>query len=164
MLFSRRIFLSGCALGAVPPPVRLATAIQARSEEKKMSALKQIRHLDYTVLFARDMAAMRSFYGEILGFEINRELGPSWIEYRVGSCLLALTEHGLMFNDEKTPVGALSAQLAFRVPRGEVDACADELTARGVVMELRPADQPWAHRTAFFRDPDGNIVEIYADI
>jgi catechol 2,3-dioxygenase-like lactoylglutathione lyase family enzyme len=31
-------------------------------------------------------------------------------------------------------------------------------------MELRPADQPWAHRTAFFRDPDGNIVEIYADI
>ena len=22
----------------------------------------------------------------------------------------------------------------------------------------------WGHRTLFFRDPDGNIVEIYADI
>ena len=25
-------------------------------------------------------------------------------------------------------------------------------------------DQPWGHRTLFFRDPDGNLLEIYADI
>ena len=24
--------------------------------------------------------------------------------------------------------------------------------------------QPWKHRTEFFRDPDGNILEIYAEI
>jgi hypothetical protein len=28
----------------------------------------------------------------------------------------------------------------------------------------RRASQPKLHRTIFFRDPDGNIVEIYADI
>lgn len=129
-----------------------------------MSALNHIRHLDYTILYARNMEAMRRFYGEVMGFKVNRELGPGWIEYRVGSCVLALTEHGLMFNDEKTPAGALSAQLAFRVAPSEVDACAEELVAKGVVMVSGPTDQPWAHRTAFFRDPDGNIVEIYADI
>jgi catechol 2,3-dioxygenase-like lactoylglutathione lyase family enzyme len=25
-------------------------------------------------------------------------------------------------------------------------------------------DQPFGHRTVFFRDPDGNILEIYAEI
>jgi catechol 2,3-dioxygenase-like lactoylglutathione lyase family enzyme len=29
---------------------------------------------------------------------------------------------------------------------------------------LPPTDQPWGHRTLFFRDPDGNVLEIYADI
>jgi len=25
-------------------------------------------------------------------------------------------------------------------------------------------DQPFGHRTLFFRDPDGNVLEIYAEI
>ncbi len=25
-------------------------------------------------------------------------------------------------------------------------------------------DQPWGHRTLFFRDPDGSILEVYAEI
>ena len=54
--------------------------------------------------------------------------------------------------------------VAFRVTRDEVDQCAEALKAKGVTLESGPTDQPWAHRTIFFRDPDGNIVEIYADI
>jgi hypothetical protein len=27
-----------------------------------------------------------------------------------------------------------------------------------------PTDQPFGHRTLFFRDPDGNVLEIYAEI
>ena len=129
-----------------------------------MSPLKHIRHLDYTVLFARDMPAMRRFYGETLEFEVNRELGPAWIEYRVGSCILALTERGLMFDDPEPPAGALSAMLAFRVPREEVDGCAAALRDRGVALAGEPTDQPWGHRTSYFRDPDGNVIEIYADL
>jgi catechol 2,3-dioxygenase-like lactoylglutathione lyase family enzyme len=116
------------------------------------------------VLFARDMDAMRHFWGEVMGFEVNRELQRGWIEYRIGSCLLVLTEHGVMFNDAKAPKGALSAMVAFRVTRDQVDRCAEALAAKGVKLESGPTDQPWAHRTIFFRDPDGNIVEIYADI
>jgi catechol 2,3-dioxygenase-like lactoylglutathione lyase family enzyme len=29
---------------------------------------------------------------------------------------------------------------------------------------MPPTDQPWGHRTLFVRDPDGNVVEIYAEI
>lgn len=137
---------------------------RARRELADGHGLDAIRQIDYTVLFARDMAAMRQFYGTVLGFPVLHELGPKWIAYRVGPTTLALTERGLMFDDPAPPQGVLSAQLAFRVPVDAVDECAAELTAAGVTLVSPPTDQPWGHRTLFFRDPDGNVLEIFADI
>jgi lactoylglutathione lyase len=122
------------------------------SEPAASNPLHAIRHLDYTVIFCRDLAAMRRFYAETMCFTLQRELSPSWIEFRVGASVLA------------PPEGALSLQLAFRVAPREVDACAEALRAAGVRIEREPEDQPWGHRTAFFRDPDGNVIEIYAEI
>jgi lactoylglutathione lyase len=62
------------------------------------------------------------------------------------------------------PPGAPSLQLAFRVAPGEVAACATVLAERGVTIDAGPTDQPFGHRTLFFRDPDGNVLEIYAEI
>ena len=39
-----------------------------------------------------------------------------------------------------------------------------ELAAKGVAFEMPVTDQPFGHRTLFFRDPDGNVLEIYAEI
>jgi catechol 2,3-dioxygenase-like lactoylglutathione lyase family enzyme len=129
-----------------------------------MTILDKIRGLDVVAVFARDMPAMRHFYGTLLEFPLQRELMPEWVEYRVGSTLLALTRRGLMFDDASTPKGALSVMLAFRVTRKQVDECAAALEAKGIEMLSPPTDQPWEHRTVFFRDPDGNVVEIYAEI
>lgn len=123
-----------------------------------------IRSIDYTVIFARQMAAMREFYGTTLGFPLHRELSPTWIEFRVGSNILALTEHGRAFSDPAPPVGVLSLQLAFRVAPGDVASCAAVLKERGVKIVSGSTDQPFGHRTLFFRDPDGNVLEIYAEI
>jgi catechol 2,3-dioxygenase-like lactoylglutathione lyase family enzyme len=46
----------------------------------------------------------------------------------------------------------------------DVDRCADELVRHGVDLLSPPTDQPFGHRTLFFRDPDGNLLEIYAEI
>ncbi len=123
-----------------------------------------IRSLDYTVIFARQMPVMREFYGTVLGFPLHRELVAKWIEYRVGANILALTERGAIFDDPSPPVGALSLQLAFRVAPSEVANCASTLKERGVSIISGPTDQPFGHRTLFFRDPDGNVLEIYAEI
>lgn len=133
-------------------------------ESEKDNPLQAIRALDYTIIFARNMPAMRDFYQNVLQFPIERELGPQWVEFRVGSTILALTERGMMFDDKPTPDGALSLQLAFRVPPTVVDDCAEALEQKGVEILMPPTDQSWGHRTLFFRDPDGNILEIYADI
>ena len=123
-----------------------------------------IRSLDYTVIFARQMAKMREFYGATMGFPLHRELSPRWVEFRIGSNILALTERGGRFDDPAPPAGALSLQLAFRVAPQEVDLCAATLAERGVAIVSPPTDQPFGHRTLFFRDPDGNVLEIYAEI
>jgi lactoylglutathione lyase len=123
-----------------------------------------IRSLDYTVIFARQMPAMREFYGTTMGFPLHRQLGKAWFEYRVGSNILALTERGVLFNDPAPPVGDLSLQLAFRVAPNEVAMCANTLKERSVNIVSGPTDHAWGHRTLFFRDPDGNVLEIYAEI
>jgi lactoylglutathione lyase len=123
-----------------------------------------IRGIDYTVIFARDMPAMRTFYGTTLGFPLHKELSQKWIEYRIGANILALTVRGALFDDPPPPAGALSLQMAFRVAPDEVATCASTLKERGVKIVSGPTDQPFGHRTLFFRDPDGNVLEIYAEI
>jgi len=50
------------------------------------------------------------------------------------------------------------------VPPSAVDACDAELVAKGVTIVRGPADLPeWRHRTLFFRDPEDNVIEIYAE-
>jgi catechol 2,3-dioxygenase-like lactoylglutathione lyase family enzyme len=128
------------------------------------SAFRAIRAIDYTVIFVRDMAAMRRFYEDILGFPLLRELSPRWIEYRVGDNTLALARPGLTAADSPTPNGSASLQLAFKVSAPEVDRCADELVRQGVDLLSPPTNQAFGHRTLFFRDPDGNLLEVFADI
>ena len=128
------------------------------------SAFQAIRAIDYTVIFVRDMPRMRRFYQDILGFPLFRELSPGWIEYRVGANTLALARPRLTAADVPTPNGSASLQLAFKVSAPEVDQCADELMRQGVTLLSPPTDQAFGHRTLFSRDPDGNLLEVFADI
>ena len=128
------------------------------------SAFQAIRAIDYTVIFVRDMPAMRRFYEDILGFPLLRELSPGWIEYQLGGNTLALAKPSLTAADAPTPTGSASLQLAFKVSAPDVNRCADELVRQGVNLVSPPTDQSFGHRTLFFRDPDGNLLEVYADI
>ena len=128
------------------------------------SPFQSIRAIDYTVIFVREMAAMRCFYEEILRFSPTRELSAGWIEYQIGGNTLALARPGRTAKDVPTPAGSASLQLAFKVAADDVDRCADELVRHCVDLLEPPTNQPFGHRTLFFRDPDGNLLEVYAEI
>jgi catechol 2,3-dioxygenase-like lactoylglutathione lyase family enzyme len=130
----------------------------------RMSAFKSIRAVDYTVVFVRDMAAMRHFYEDVLGFGLDRKLSEGWFEYRIGNNTLALARPGRTAADAPVPAGTAALQLAFRVAPAEVDQCADELVKKGVALMSPPTNHAFGHRTLFFRDPDGNLLEVYAEI
>ena len=128
------------------------------------STFQAIRAIDYTVIFVRDMNAMRQFYETVLGFSLQRVLSSGWIEFRIGGNTLALAIPSRTASDRPVPVGSAALQLAFKVSVAEVDACASELVQRGVDLVSPPTDQSFGHRTVFFRDPDGNLLEVFADI
>lgn len=128
------------------------------------SPFHAIKAIDYMVIFVRDMEVMRRFYEDILGLSLTRQLSHNWLEYRIGNNTLVLARRGMTASDPEIPKGSAALQLAFRVTVPMVDACAAELVAKGIDLVAPPTDRDFGHRTLFFRDPDGNLLEIYAEI
>ena len=129
-------------------------------------SLGGIGNLDYAVLLCDRMEATRAFYRDVMRFpiEIDQE---TWVSFRVGAALLTLRPRGQwsVCDDGRSIQGSASVQLAFRVAPSAVDSCHAELLAKGVPILRGPTDLPnWRHRTLFFRDPENNIIEIYAEI
>lgn len=128
-------------------------------------SLKSIARLDYVILPCRDLAAARRFYLATLGLPIEED-HPEWVKFRLGDTALTLRPRGdwLHWNDGAWPDGSAAVQLAFRVEYEAVDTCHAELVAAGADVIDPPRDQEFGHRTLFFRDPDGNVLEIYAEL
>lgn len=118
-----------------------------------------IRSADYKVICTHRMVPMREFYGSTLGLTLNRRLGSLWIEYRVGTRLLALAS-----SITSQVAMSSSARIAFRTSSKEMERCAALLTERGVDVLDGPIGEPWDRRVLLFRDPDRNIVEIHAAV
>lgn len=126
-------------------------------------SLKAIKTLDYTVIPCRDLAAMRAFYTDVLGLPIAYER-HDWIKFQLGQVALALRPRSAPFFESGRDVDRPSVQLAFLVDDDQVDTCHQELTALGIPILEPPTDQPWGHRTLYFADPEGNVLELYADV
>jgi len=128
-------------------------------------SIKDITSFDYVILPCRNMRDTRVFYRDVMGFPLEVD-SENWVSFRVGATLLTLRPRGpsLAWDDGPMAPGAAAVQLAFRVPLRGVDACHAELLAKGVPIVRPPTDLPsWRHRTLFFRDPEDNVVEIYAE-
>ena len=129
------------------------------------TGLGAIRNLDYTILLCEDVAVMRAFYVDVLGFDVRHEIPGLWTELQVGASLLALRLRGRPYDGPAPEPGAASIQLAFRVPPAEVEVAAAQLAEREV-EPLEPVTDlaDFGHRVLFFADPEGNVIEIYAEI
>jgi glyoxylase I family protein len=129
--------------------------------------LGSIRNLDYVVLLCDDLARARQFYLDVMKFRLERET-PRWVSFHVGSGLLCLRpaqSRRCLPDGPGAPEGSASVQLAFRVAPPEIDEIQAELAAAGINLMGPRRDIPaWGHRALFFRDPEGNVIEIYAEV
>ncbi|MGY8823198.1 MAG: VOC family protein [Candidatus Latescibacterota bacterium] len=125
--------------------------------------LKAVKQLDYAIVLCDDLARMKKFYRELFDFEIDSE-SDTGLTFRAGGVLLSLRKRTRPYDGSGPRPDIPGVQLAFLVAPKEVDLCYEELVAKGVTILDPPADQPRGHRTVYFADPEGNMLEVYAEI
>ena len=121
-------------------------------------------------LLVSDFPACFRFYRDVLGF--TPQFGSEddvYTEFSVGDQTLALFRRDLMAEAVGAAGRPATADAQDRVAlvfaTDDVDIAAAELRTRGVALAAEPQDRPdWMIRTAHFRDPDGNLIEINSAI
>jgi catechol 2,3-dioxygenase-like lactoylglutathione lyase family enzyme len=111
-----------------------------------------LRHLALNV---RDLAAMKRFYVDVLGFAIEWEPDPENVYLTSGIDNLAL-HHASAVDDH----GSLDHLGLIVRSADDVDAWAAYLEAHGVTLAARPRTHRDGARSCYFSDPDGNKVQI----
>jgi len=125
--------------------------------------LKAVKRLDYAIVLCDDLARMKAFYRDLFDFAIDSE-SDTGLTFRAGGVLLSLRKRTRPYDGSGTRPDLPGVQLAFLVAPDEVDQCYEQLVAKGVEILDAPADQPRGHRTVYFADPEGNMLEVYAEI
>lgn len=124
------------------------------------SPLEQFK---YTIVPCDNLELMKAFYRETFAFPVDMDT-PTTLTFRTGSVILALRKRTRHYDGQGTRQSLPGIQLAFLVSPAEVDAQYHRLVERGVPIFDPPKDQDWGHRTVYFSDPEGNILEFYAEI
>jgi len=123
-----------------------------------------IRGLGYVFILCNNIDRMKRFYQGLFQFQIEEETPGRMVEFRVGSVFLGLRTRGRTYDGPALPEKSASVQLSFRVPPSDVDAAFETLKTMNIEVIEPPTNQDWPHRTLYFKDPENNIVEIFADI
>jgi catechol 2,3-dioxygenase-like lactoylglutathione lyase family enzyme len=116
------------------------------------------------LLVVGDLGRARAFYVDVLGAELYREYGGTSAVLRfLGTWLLLVTGGGP--TPDKPDVtfaapadsGTVHHEMTIRVP--DCRAAYETLRSRGAAFLTPPVEYEWEVR-AFFRDPDGHLLEI----
>ena len=117
-------------------------------------------------LYVDDLAAAEEFYGGVLGLTLHSKLEGRHVFFRCGNQMV------LLFNPEATAnpdlslrgLGAHGAHgaghLAFGVGEDEIDSWRMYLQNHGVEIEHEVEWGGERGRSLYFRDPDGNSLEV----
>jgi catechol 2,3-dioxygenase-like lactoylglutathione lyase family enzyme len=106
-----------------------------------------------TFLATGDLEANAAFYQEVLGLPLILDQGVCRIYQAGAAAFLGFCEHLPLAEEERPVIITLVSQ--------DVDGWYEYVSARGVVVEKRPAMNTAYNIYHFFmRDPDGYLVEV----
>jgi predicted enzyme related to lactoylglutathione lyase len=125
--------------------------------------LKAVKQLDYAIVLCDDLECMKAFYRNLFDFAVDSE-SDTGLTFRAGGVLLSLRKRTRDYDGRGIRVELPGVQLAFKVLPAEVDQCYEELVAQGIKILEPLTDQPRGHRTIYFVDPEGNVLEVYAEV
>jgi catechol 2,3-dioxygenase-like lactoylglutathione lyase family enzyme len=125
----------------------------------------RVQRIDHVVLTVTDLARTIEFYERVLGMNAVT-FGEGRRALALGDQKLNLHQAGREFEPKArapTP-GAIDLCFTTDVPLDEVEA---HLRECAVAIELGPVDKIGARRalrSLYFRDPDGNLIEVSNEV
>ena len=125
---------------------------------------------DHVAITVRDMERSVGFYRDLLGFDVLGQLLLNESSFKIvylrsGSACVELFE--FRDHDAETAVGTPDTVGGFKhsaLQTDDVDGVAARLRAAGGVFTVEPTDAPGGVRLEFFRDPDGNLLELVSGV
>jgi catechol 2,3-dioxygenase-like lactoylglutathione lyase family enzyme len=114
-------------------------------------------------IITENVDSMVEFYENVTGVTADRP-APVFAELRYPSCTLALghISTAALFNSAALPAHNQSAILEWVVD--DVDAEYERLKPIVSEWEQEPTLMPWGNRSILFRDPDGNLVNLFTPV
>jgi catechol 2,3-dioxygenase-like lactoylglutathione lyase family enzyme len=116
------------------------------------------------ILVVADAERSRDWYRDVLGAEVFREYGGTSVVLKFLDTWLLLVTGGGPTADKPTVTfgppadpDTVSHAMTIRVP--DCRAAHETLSSRGAGFLTPPVESEWEVR-AFFRDPDGHLLEI----
>jgi catechol 2,3-dioxygenase-like lactoylglutathione lyase family enzyme len=120
----------------------------------------KILGFDHIVLCVNDVALARTFYERVLGMESREERPGKWSLHFGASKISLQDAASAPALAKKTVPGSGNFCLLTKTPMSEIVA---KLDAEGVKIVEGPDERAGATGTllsVYFRDPDGNLVEV----
>jgi catechol 2,3-dioxygenase-like lactoylglutathione lyase family enzyme len=103
---------------------------------------------------ARDIAAAKSFYQDVLGLDLLMDHG--WIATYGLPTKMSIQISFATQGGSDTPTPDLSIEV------DDVDAALRRMREAGFPVEYGPTDEPWGVRRFYVRDPFGKLINILA--
>jgi predicted enzyme related to lactoylglutathione lyase len=112
------------------------------------------------------MAILRDFYREILQVE-PKVYQEDYLEFPLEGAILSLYKQESL---DKTVPGAMQAghnksvMLEFQVADVDQEYARLKKAQLNIDWVMPPTTFPWGNRSIYFRDPEGNMVNLYSTV
>ena len=113
-------------------------------------------------IITHDVERLTRFYETVTGTSATRR-APVFAEIRTGTGVIAIgsTATVTMLGDH-APMPGSNDSLIIEFLVTDVDADFARLRAALEDIVLEPTTMPWGNRSTLFRDPDGNLVNLFS--
>lgn len=117
-----------------------------------------------------DVEQLAAFYARLVGVPVA--VNEYYVEVPAGPASVGFSKR--RFTEYHRKCAAAAAGAAYPGPRDfrpevildflvdDVDAEYERVRALGVEWVLPPTTQPWGNRNMIFRDPEGNLINVFS--
>jgi uncharacterized glyoxalase superfamily protein PhnB len=118
--------------------------------------------IEWIILITENYEAMKAFYRDALEFPIERDIPEEqFTQFKADNCFVTIFGKSYAEKLLEVPVTGKPGSTIYSLKESEnVDFDYQQLRSKGVQFIQEPKTQVHGQRTAFFKDPDGNIWEI----